>query len=171
VESEFEIQLGDYDILLMGAGGGARAAAVACVQAGVSSLTLMNRTVSKLDTILETLNKLDSKPNVRTCALDQPLPSNSEKLLVINATSLGLHPDDPSPIDVSILPKSTLVFDMIYNPEKTALLKQAQSLGMRVANGLTMLAYQGERSLKIWTQKNPSKKTMFEAALAGLKRH
>jgi len=62
------------------------------------------------------------------------------------------------------------VFDMIYNPEKTALLKHAQSLGMRTANGLSMLAFQGERSLKIWTQKHPSAQTMFEAARAGLNR-
>jgi shikimate dehydrogenase len=168
VESEFAIRLGDRDVILLGAGGAARAAAVACAQAGVKSLTLANRTVSKLETIVEVLNKLESKPKVTTCALNETLPCVSINTLVINATSLGLKPDDPTPADIRRLPASTLVFDMIYNPGRTAFLRQAESLGMRVANGLSMLAYQGERSLKIWTQKKPSAKTMYEAALAGL---
>lgn len=168
IEDEFKIQLQDRDVLLLGAGGAARAAAVACGQTGVRSLTLANRTVSKLDAIRGVLEKLESCPPVDTCALDQPLPSVSERMIVINATSLGLDPDDPTPADLRKLPASTLVFDMIYNPARTKLLKEAESLGMQVANGLGMLAYQGERSLKIWTQKNPSAKTMFAAAQAGL---
>ncbi len=168
IENEFEIRLQDRDVILLGAGGAARAAAIACAQAGVQSLTLANRTIAKLDSIKGVLNKLSERPTVNTCKLDQPLPNISDKLLVINATSLGLKPEDPTPAKLRNLPASTLVFDMIYNPARTALLKEAETLGMQVANGLGMLAYQGERSLSIWTQKNPSAKTMFDAARAGL---
>ena len=168
IENEFNIQLKDRDVILLGAGGAARAAAVACAQVGVRSLTLANRTVSKLDTIKDVLGKLNNCPPIDTCALGEPLPSISDSMLVINATSLGLNPDDPTPADLRKLPASTLVFDMIYNPARTNLLKEAESMGMKVANGLGMLAYQGERSLKIWTDKNPSAETMFAAARAGL---
>lgn len=168
IENEFEIRLQDRDVILLGAGGAARAAAIACAQAGVQSLTLANRTIAKLDSIKGVLNKLSKRPTVDTCKLSEPLPNISDKLLIINATSLGLKPEDPTPADLRNLPTSTLVFDMIYNPARTALLKEAESLGMQVANGLGMLAYQGERSLSIWTQKKPSAKTMFDAARAGL---
>lgn len=168
IENEFEIRLQDRDVILLGAGGAARAAAIACAKAGVQSLTLANRTIVRLDSIKGVLNKLRKRPTVDTCKLSEPLPNTSDKLLIINATSLGLKPEDPTPADLSNLPASTLVFDMIYNPARTALLKEAESLGMQATNGLGMLAYQGERSLSIWTQKNPSAKTMFDAARAGL---
>lgn len=168
IESEFNIRLKERDVILLGAGGAARAAAVACAQAGVRSLTLANRTESKLEIIKEVLAKLESCPPIETCSLSDPLPNISEHALVINATSLGLNPDDPTPADLRKLPLSTLVFDMIYNPAKTSLLKEAETRGMRTVNGLGMLAYQGERSLKIWTEKNPSAQTMFQAAKAGL---
>lgn len=171
IESEFDIRIKDHEVLLIGAGGAARAAAVACVQAGVKTLTLVNRTVSKLDAMAESLKKLNPGTSIQTAGLKDPMAGNLSHPLVINATSLGLHPQDPAPVDVRKLPKNSLVFDMIYNPERTALLLQAASLGMRVANGLSMLAFQGERSLKIWSNHQPSADTMFKAALAGLRTH
>lgn len=170
IETEFDVRLKERDVILLGAGGAARAAAIACAQAGVQSLTLANRTPSKLEPIINCLNKLDSKPQLTTVPLPGRFVYRSDRLLIINATSLGLKAEDPSPIPLNELPSNSLVFDMIYNPARTALLKQAESLGMKTANGLRMLAYQGERSLKIWSKKNPSAKTMFEAALAGLNR-
>lgn len=168
IEMGFGIHLKDQEVILLGAGGAARAAAIACVRAGVGSLNLVNRTPSKLDIILECLNRLDEKTETKTSGINQPVLAFSQTPLVINATSLGLKESDPAPIDLASLPHSTRVFDMIYNPEKTNLIKQAESLGMEACNGLGMLAYQGERSLKIWTQKNPSAETMLEAALNSL---
>ena len=168
VESDFSISLEGQEIILLGAGGAARAAAVACAQAGVNSLKLINRTLEKLQPIADTLRAFKPDLELEMLPIRQPFHISTERPLVINATSLGLKESDPAPIDLAVLPYGTRVFDMIYNPPRTRLLQQAESLGMQVSNGLGMLAYQGERSLKIWTQKNPSAKTMFEAALAGL---
>ncbi|MDA0347465.1 MAG: shikimate dehydrogenase [Verrucomicrobia bacterium] len=168
IETQFSIHLKDREVILLGAGGAARAAAIACAQAGVKKLTLANRTLSKLDTIIESLEKLEDPPKVKTCQLPGNLPFDSDELLVINATSLGLKPNDPAPADLSQLPSSTLVFDMIYNPAQTALLKQAQAQGMRTSNGIGMLVFQGERSLKIWSNTNPSPAIMLKAVQAGL---
>ncbi|MCZ6671629.1 MAG: shikimate dehydrogenase, partial [Verrucomicrobia bacterium] len=106
VESEFGIQLKDREVILLGAGGAARAAAIACAQAGVQALTLANRTLSKLNIILESLHQLDSKPALRTCSLPGDLTHESDNLLVINATSLGLRATDPAPADLANLPSS-----------------------------------------------------------------
>ena len=164
IESDLNIVLRDRDVLLLGAGGAARAAAVACAQSGVRRLILANRTSSKIETILASLSKLKTRPEIQTCQLADVHSIKSENLLVINATSLGLDPRDPSPIDFSQLPPKGGALDMIYNPPKTAFLREAESRGLTTANGLGMLVYQGERSLRIWTQENPSAKTMLHAA-------
>jgi len=169
IETEFSIHLKNREVILLGAGGAARAAAIACAQAGVNKLTLANRTLSKLDTIIESLEKLEDKPTVKTCQLPGNLPFDSDAPLVINATSLGLNPNDPAPADLSQFPSSTLIFDMIYNPAQTTLLKQAEARGMLTANGLGMLVFQGERSLQIWSNTDPSTAIMLKAVRAGLK--
>ena len=72
--------------------------------------------------------------------------------MLVNATSVGLRPDDPAPIDLAHLPPAGgRVYDMIYNPPRTALLRVAAALGVPCANGLAMLAHQGAKSLELWT--------------------
>ena len=73
--------------------------------------------------------------------------------VAINATSLGLGPNDPLPVDEKqfTLRQARCVFDMIYRPAETKLLAQARAGGSRVANGLGMLLYQGAKALEIWT--------------------
>ncbi len=70
--------------------------------------------------------------------------------ILINATSLGLNTNDFSPIDLSLFSERLKVFDMIYNPSATELLKAARSQGMKYSNGLAMLVGQGARSLESW---------------------
>ena len=72
-------------------------------------------------------------------------------LLVINATSAGLRATDPPPIDLAALPAPAAVFDMIYNPPQTPLLRAAAALRIQAANGLGMLVHQGAKALEIWS--------------------
>jgi len=143
------------DIILLGAGGAARGAAVECLQRGCASLQIANRSRANLDTLLAQLAPLAGKiplhgftPNVAGSVSDPVPPSGT---LVINATSAGLKPTDPLPIDLSSLPRPAGVYDMIYNPPETPLLAQARSLGIPSANGLSMLVHQGVRALEIWS--------------------
>jgi shikimate dehydrogenase len=71
----------------------------------------------------------------------------------LNATSLGLKPGDPVPFDEQqfSLRQAGAVYDMIYRPAETALLKAAKAAGCRTANGLGMLLYQGAKALELWT--------------------
>ena len=69
---------------------------------------------------------------------------------MINTTSVGLKPEDPSLVDVDLIHRKLLVYDLIYNPPMTPLLKTARAGGARVANGLGMLYYQGVLAFQRW---------------------
>lgn len=138
-------------IVLLGAGGAARGAAVECLQRRCASLWIANRTRENLDALLTTIAPVAKGIPVRGFApgeIPRDLPAGA---LVINATSAGLKDTDPLPIDLAALPRPAAVFDMIYNPPHTSLLKAAASLGLPIANGLSMLVHQGAKALEIWS--------------------
>jgi shikimate dehydrogenase len=142
-------ELSGATVLLLGAGGAARAAAVECLARRCACLWIANRTRDHLDGLLDLLRPLAGEIPVRALGSSDALPPKGA--IVINATSAGLRAGDPPPIDLSLLPKPAAVFDMIYNPAQTALLAQAARLGVPAANGMSMLAHQGAKSLEIWT--------------------
>ena len=78
---------------------------------------------------------------------------------------MGLAPSDPAPLNLHNLPRPAAVFDMIYRPPQTALLRQAAELGLAHTNGLAMLVHQGARALELWTQGAVPTTTM-QAALS-----
>ena len=144
-------ELASSHIILLGAGGAARAAAVECLQQHCASLWIGNRTRTNLDTLLAVLAPLAGKIPLRDFLAATPSASIPGGALVINATSAGLHAGDAPPVDLRKLPRPASVFDMIYNPPETPLLTQARALGLPRANGLAMLVHQGAKSLEIWT--------------------
>ena len=85
---------------------------------------------------------------------------------MLNSTSLGLKPGDGSPLDEAKFPlrRARAVYDMIYRPAETPLLRDAKAAGCKVANGLGMLLYQGVKALEIWTGQ-PAPVELMRAAL------
>ena len=138
-------------VILLGAGGAARGAAVECLQQGCASLAIANRTRGNLDALLAILAPVARGIPVRGFSPAAPPAGLPASALVINATSAGLHEGDPVPINLSTLPFPAAVFDMIYNPPVTPLLKAAATLGLPTANGLAMLVHQGAKALEIWS--------------------
>lgn len=162
--------LADTHVILLGAGGAARGAAVECLQRRCASLWIANRTRETLDALLARLAPLAGGLPLQGFAPGAPPAGLPPGAVVINATSAGLRAGDPSPIDLAALPRPAAVYDMIYNPARTPLLRQAEALGLRWANGLSMLVHQGAKSLEIWTG-IPADRTapsMQAAALAAL---
>jgi shikimate dehydrogenase len=163
------IALAGADVVLLGAGGAARGAAVECLRRGCRSLAIGNRSPEPLGALLALLAPLAGAIPVRGFALGDAatagLPSDA---LVINATSAGLHPDAPPPIDLGALSGRPRVYDMIYNPPQTPLLRDAAARGLAHAHGLSMLVHQGVRALEIWSGRPVSAAAMAEAARAGL---
>ena len=156
--------------ILLGAGGAARGAAVECLGRGCASLWIANRTPENLKGLLTQLAPLAGSIPLRGFSPVAPPADLPSGALVINATSAGLRPDDPAPIDLTALPNVAAVFDMIYNPPRTPLLRQADFLGLPHANGLAMLVHQGAKSLEIWSGAPASSTapTMLAAARAAL---
>jgi shikimate dehydrogenase len=145
--------LAGRDVVLLGAGGAARAAAAECLARGCASLAVVNRTAARREELLALLAPLAGGAAVRGLGPEEAgdlraLPAGA---LVINATSAGLRPDEPAPLDLALLPRPGAVFDMIYNPPATALLRQAAALGLPHANGLAMLVHQGAKALELWS--------------------
>ncbi|MCX7866767.1 MAG: shikimate dehydrogenase [Limisphaera sp.] len=134
-------------VLLLGAGGAGRVAALKLAAEGVAQLFLVNRTMEKAAAVAEEI-----RARYPGCAVTLGYPEGTVDLLV-NATSLGLRAEDPLPLDPTRFPleRAGAVYDMIYRPAETPLLARAARAGCRVANGLGMLLYQGTRALEIWS--------------------
>src|SRR5690606_23148191 len=139
---------------------------------GCASLWIANRTRANLDALRAQLAPLAGAIPVHGFAPDAPPPALPAGALAVHATSAGLHAHDPLPIDLRLLPRPAGVYDMIYNPPQTPLLRQAAELGLPAANGLSMLVHQGARALEIWIEsREPSDqiaRVMQAAAAAAL---
>ena len=148
-------------VLLLGAGGAGRTAALKLASENVGELFLVNRTASKAAELAAEVRQRFPAARIN---LGYPPPSRAVDL-VLNATSLGLKADDPSPLDVAryAFTKAAAVYDMIYRPAETSLLKAARLAGCRTANGLGMLLYQGAKALELWSGLKPPIDVMREA--------
>ncbi len=135
-------------VVLLGAGGAGRVAALRLAAEGVKSIRLVNRTESKAVAVQNEIR--ETYPDVNATA---GYPDDQKADILLNATSLGLKDGDASPLDesrfsVNGAPK---VYDMIYRPAETPFLARAREAGAQTANGLGMLLYQGTAALEIWT--------------------
>ena len=152
LRDDLQVELAGTHVILLGAGGAARGAAVECLQRGCASLSIGNRTPGNLATLLATLRSLGSPIPLRGFSPVDPPSDLPRQALVINATSAGLKPGELPPIDLRSLPSPAGVYDMIYNPPETSLLRTAALLEIPRANGLSMLVHQGARALSIWSE-------------------
>ncbi len=148
------LELAGAAVILLGAGGAARGAAVECLRRGCAALWIVNRTPGHLEALLAVVRPLAGKIPVHGLAAGgagAALAAAGPGAILINATSAGLRTADPAPLALAALPRPAGVYDMIYNPPRTPLLREAGDLGVPCANGLAMLVHQGAKSLEIWT--------------------
>ena len=147
LREDLGLKLAGAKVLVLGAGGAGRTAALKLASEKVKELFVVNRTQNKAETVAGEITA--RHPEVKVTLA---YPSGSVDL-VLNATSLGLKAADPLPFDAAqfSLSKAGAVYDMIYRPAETNLLTSAKAAGCRVANGVGMLLYQGAKALEIWT--------------------
>jgi shikimate dehydrogenase len=170
LREDLQSELAGSAVILLGAGGAARGAAVECLRRGCASLWIGNRTAANLEALLEFLAPLAGAIPLYGFTPDAPPAGLPRDAIVINATSAGLRESDMSPIDLAAIPRPACAYDMIYNPPKTALLRSAVALGVPFANGLSMLVHQGAKSLEIWSEAPVPVAVMRGAAQAALPR-
>ncbi len=149
LSEDLKIKLRRSRVLILGAGGAGRTAALKLASEKVAELFLINRTRSKAEKIAREIRKRFPLIKVFTSYPKTKID------LVLNATSLGLKPGDPSPLGESqfSLKQTRAVYDMIYRPAETRLLASAKKAGCKTANGLGMLLHQGAAAFEIWTGK------------------
>ena len=156
-------------VLLLGAGGAARAVAYALSSVGVASLTIANRTVERARRLAEVLS-IGAIAKAVPIERDA-LAANNGWDLIVNTTTLGMwHSagEGQSPLPASLIPSHALVYDLVYNPSETPLLREAKAAGARTLGGLPMLVYQGAAAFQLWTGKEAPLEVMFEAARKAL---
>ena len=159
VQEDLGIRVTGRKVMLAGAGGAGKAAATRIAREKPSALFLINRTREKADELARDLRQVHPELPVFTECPDASVD------LVINATSLGLRPDDGLPLSEEWMREHPpeCVYDMIYRPAETLLLKTASTLGCRVANGLGMLLHQGADALELWSGRKAPRDAMREA--------
>ena len=132
-------------IVVLGAGGGSRAAVVSMADEGAREIRLINRTIGKAEKIAEA-----GGPSVKVYPWDKRAEALDGAATLVNCTSLGMVGQPPLDIALDALPKSALVCDIIYNPLETALLAAARKRGNTTVNGLGMLLNQARPAFKAW---------------------
>jgi shikimate dehydrogenase len=147
LREDLGVELPGARVLLLGAGGAGRVAALKFAAENVAELFLVNRTHSKASAVAAEIRRRHLNVKIQ---VGYP---RGEVDLCVNATSMGLSPNDPLPVDNKqfSLRQAHAVYDMIYRPAETLFLQTAKAGGSRVANGLGMLLYQGAKALEIWS--------------------
>ncbi len=165
-----EENIKDKAVVLLGAGGTSRAIA-ATLQGVCRQIIILNRSTQKAVSLAKELEK-NRQSTILGLALSK---KNIQKALnqsdvLINTTTVGMYPNvSETLIDKKYIDNGLAVFDAIYNPFETQLLKDAKSQGAYTISGLDMLVYQGAESFKIWTGIEPPIYVMKEAAIKALK--
>ena len=167
-----EINLKGKRASILGTGGASRAAVVGLAERGVKTIDFYTRNIINSR---QTLDYVRAKfPEIEFNVYQiQNIQSLKDTSIVVNATPIGMKgfmademPLEPKDLDE--LSKETLIYDIVYNPVKTILIKEAQRRGLRTIGGLDMLIYQAQRAIEIWTGKTPDVNLMKIAAMEAL---
>lgn len=143
---------GGRAMVVLGAGGAARAAVYAALIGLESDVYIVNRTFAKAEALAQQWFVPKAEFQVRAAA-EPDVPWN-EVDLIINATSAGLGNPAETPLpdfDFSRLPAHAAVYDMVYRPTETRLMREARAAGLHAENGLGMLAHQARLAFRAWT--------------------
>ena len=158
-------------VILLGAGGAARAVSVMLAEAGIKSLSITDIQEKKAE---ELISYVSSYFEIEGESLGANHPRLQAALanadLLVNASPIGMHPkinESPLPDDIK-LPENLLVYDLVYNPAETKLIKSAKSFGCKTFSGLDMLIRQGAMAFALWTGLEAPLEVMRQAAETAL---
>src|SRR5947207_3760852 len=174
IREVFSVDVRDLRVMILGAGGAARAIALQCAKENCERLVIANRTVEKGQQLAEELRDYFAGPRVLgPVARLQAIPWEESAIrfqiahldLIVNATPLGLNRSDPSPISARLLAPHLMIYDTVYGDSRTAFVSAAVEAGARAANGLAMLLYQGALAFEIWFEREAPIKAMREALM------
>jgi shikimate dehydrogenase len=152
-------------VVVLGAGGAARGVVAAMKTLGATPIHILNRDVDRARNLAKHLTEAGSKTELIPGALSDWTTAAKDASLIVNSTSAGMGSNPPLDIDLSLLPKSAAVCDIVYNPLETRLLKDAAALGLKTIDGLGMLMHQAVPSFEAFFGVPPKVTPALRAAL------
>ena len=154
-ESLGETAAGVRRIVVLGAGGAARAAVLACDGLGAKEIWILNRTRSRAETLVQQLSS-SVRARLGAAEWDAWKALAPATRLLVNATSAGLNGTPSPPVALETLPRDAAVCDLVYNPLETPLLARARACGLTSIDGLGMLLHQGALAFELLFGVRPS---------------
>ena len=162
-DGNMSIPVGE-DVVVLGAGGSARAVVVALALAGVASITIANRTVERAISLAEEMQQKTDIPMHGMGLADTRLPNAVNRcMLLINTATASMDPTQPLLVSADWLQPNTIVYDIVYTPPVTPLMKAAAEHRCPTLGGIGMLVHQGAIAFEKWTGVTPCTETMHHA--------
>jgi len=166
VKEDFGLLPDGKKIFVVGAGGAARAVVVGLATNRAAEVVIVNRTRSKADALAQEFKNHFPKITFKSLSLRDSRAisteiSNTE--LVINCSSAGMKGENPLNLPLGLLPKGACIYDLVYEPSVTPLIKDARDLRLNSNSGISMLLYQGVEAFEIWTGKKAPVEEMKKA--------
>ena len=158
---------GGRRVLVLGAGGAARGVVLALLREGVGELIIANRTLPRAERLVRLAQDRGVKSQVIPLSWHELALAAVQAELIVNCTTIGMaHGPDPmgAPLLRHQIPPTALVYDLVYNPLETPLLREATRAGAGVLGGIQMLVYQGAASFEMWTGQPAPVSVMLAAA-------
>jgi len=158
-------------VVMLGAGGVAKAAGFVLARAGVKSIAIADVVTERAQGLSASLKSLGVEALVLASGKESLKAALADCDLIVNCTPVGMKhspTEGQSPLEANLIPKKALVYDVVYNPIETPLLLAAKSVGARTLGGLAMLVYQGAAAFELWTGRKAPIDIMFEAAKGAL---
>ena len=155
--------------VVLGSGGGARAVVHGLVTEGFQRIVVFNRHLHRAEALVRFFGKSAAHMELRAMPWHESIieAELAKSKVLVNATSVGLH-DDETPIPGELIPPDLLVMDLIYNPVRSRLLRDAEAAGCQVQNGQLMLLHQGAAAFTLWTGQPAPLELMGEKLAEGL---
>jgi len=154
----------DSQVLLLGAGGAARAIVTAMVKEKAGKITIVNRTLENANKLAEFAKKIGG--NVDTVSIQEANKLIADYKFIINSTSIGMR-NEPSPISTENISKDSIVYDIVYQPINTDLIKKSKENGATIIYGYEMLLSQAACSFEIWHKMEAPYDVMKKTLLGG----
>ena len=172
LKTKYGFEPSDKKVLIIGAGGAAKAIAYSLIQEGISQLTIANRTITRAEELAQRLERNGLKINSIKLDKQTLVAPLSNVDLIVNTTSIGMkNGPDPqhSPIPPDLIPQNAIINDIVYNPIETPLIKAAKLKQAPTIGGLDMLVYQGVEAFELWTKTLAPETIMYDAAQKALR--
>ncbi len=155
--------------LLIGAGGAAKAVAFALAKEGAKEIFITDIVESKATSLARNIRKHFPKCKTKPITIYDIRYTIYEINLLVNATPLGMKKSDPLPINPKLLHNRLSIYDVVYNPSPTKLVKVAKKRKIKAVNGLGMLLYQGAEAFQLWTGRRAPVEVMRKTLLEQMK--